>query len=79
VRDFAEQAIRTGATSAAAIRAFLQENPDLINVVIGIGIAGLVATFAEDIATLGAGILDDLVTVPFFAAMIRIAMQLRPA
>ena len=79
VRDFAEQAIRTGATSAAAIRAFLQENPDLINVVIGIGIAGLVATFAEDIATLGAGILDDLVTVPFFAAMIRIAMQLKPA
>ncbi len=79
VRDFAEEAIRTGATSGAAIRAFLENNQDLIDLIIGIGVVGLIATFAEDIATFGAGILDDLVTVPFFAAMIRIAMQMRPA
>jgi len=79
IRDFATEAIRSGQTADAYIRSFLQANPELINYIIAAGVVGLVATFAEDIATLGAGIIDDLVTVPFFAAMIRIALTLRPA
>lgn len=77
IRQFAEEAIRTGQTSAQAIENFLRAHPDLITVIIVAGIAGLIATFAEDIATAGAGILDDLVTVPFFARMISIALELR--
>jgi hypothetical protein len=79
IRDFARQAIETGATASTAIRAFLIANPELVDLVIGVGVAGLVATFAEDIVTLGAGILDDLVTVPFFASMISVALELRQA
>jgi hypothetical protein len=79
IRDFSRQAIETGATAASAIRAFLIANPELIDLVIGVGVAGLVATFAEDIVTLGVGIIDDLVTVPFFASMISVAMELRQA
>ncbi len=77
IRDFAEQAIRTGQTSKEVIENFLRAHPGLINLIIAAGITGLIATFAEDIATLGAGILDDLVTVPFFARMISIALELR--
>lgn len=79
VRDFVSEAIRTGQTADAFIVSFLQLHPEIINYIILVGVAGLVATFAEDIATLGAGIIDDLVTVPLFAAMIRIALTLRPA
>jgi hypothetical protein len=79
ISDFATEAIRSGQTADAYIQSFLLANPELINYIIAVGVAGLVATFAEDIATLGVGILDDLVTVPFFAAMIRIALALRPA
>lgn len=77
IKQFAEEAIRTGQTGARAIENFLRAHPDLITVVIVAGIAGLIATFAEDIATAGAGILDDLVTVPFFARMISVALELR--
>ena len=77
IREFAESAIRAGQTTTQAIENFLRAHPDLINIIIAAGIAGLVATFAEDIATFGAGILDDLVTVPFFARMIAVALELR--
>jgi hypothetical protein len=79
IRTFAEEAIETGATGRDAIVNFLRQHPELIDLIIAVGIAGLIATFAEDIATLGAGILDDLITVPFFARMIAIAVELRQA
>jgi hypothetical protein len=79
IREFAEEAIRSGSTARESIETFLRENPALIDLIIAVGIAGLVATFAEDIATLGAGILDDLITVPFFARLIAIAVEMRQA
>ena len=79
IREFAEEAIRSGRTARESIETFLRENPALIDLIIAVGIAGLVATFAEDIATLGVGILDDLITVPFFARLIAIALEMRQA
>jgi hypothetical protein len=79
IRDFAREAIESGETASERIRQFLIANPELIDLVIGVGVLGLIATFGEDIATLGAGLLDDLVTVPFFASMISVAMELRQA
>ena len=69
--------IDSGQDAEEAIRNFLRSHPDLINIVIAAGIAGLIATIGEDIITAGVGILDDLVTIPIFAQMVRIAWQLR--
>jgi hypothetical protein len=77
IRQFVEELIESGQDAEEAIRNFLRSHPDLINIVIAAGIAGLIATIGEDIITAGVGILDDLVTIPIFAQMVRIAWQLR--
>jgi hypothetical protein len=55
--------------------AFFVQNPDLINVIIAAGVAVILATLAEDIATLGAGILDDFVMIPIAVRVIMLARE----
>lgn len=79
VADFLQELIETGITSGAklddALMGFYRANPDLINIVIAASVGVIVGTLAEDIATLGAGILDDLVMIPIAARAIMIARQ----
>lgn len=77
IKGFVEELIESGQDIGQAIDTFLRANRDLINLILAAGIAGLIATIGEDILTAGAGIADDLVTIPIFAQMIRIAWRLR--
>jgi hypothetical protein len=78
VAEFVRQLIDMGGRNVEqAIRQFLMDNRDLINLVIGVGIAGIAATIIEDIATAGAGLFDDPLIVYICGQMIRIAATLR--
>jgi nitrous oxidase accessory protein NosD len=60
-----------------AARRFLAENPEVRYLLIGAAIAIVIATLAEDIATLGAGILDDPASLAVAYALVRVAQSAR--
>lgn len=79
VADFLQELIEVGVTSGArldaALESFFRSNPELINVVIAASVGVIMGTLAEDIATLGAGILDDVVMIPIAVRAIMLARQ----
>lgn len=73
IADFIRQVVQSGEDAEAAASRFLAENPEVRYVLIGAGVLIILATIAEDIATLGAGILDDPPTIAAALALIRVA------
>jgi hypothetical protein len=77
IRDFLRRVVSAGQDAEEAARQFLRDHPDLVYVVAGAAITIFVATIAEDILTLGAGLIDDPATLAAAAALWRVAMQMR--
>ncbi len=77
VRDFIRQVVESGENAEEAARRFLAEHPEVRYLLIGAAIAVVVATLAEDIATLGAGILDDPASLAVAYALVRVAQTAR--
>ncbi|TVQ05330.1 MAG: DUF4157 domain-containing protein [Balneolaceae bacterium] len=77
IREFVYELIESGVEVEEAVRSFLIENRDLINLVIAAGIGLIVATLAQTIATAGVGIIQDFIIIPIAATFIRVAHSLR--
>jgi len=77
IRDFVRQVVESGENAEEAARRFLAEHPEVRYLLIGAAIAIVVATLAEDIATLGAGILDDPASLAAAWALVRVAQTAR--
>ncbi len=73
IRQFVRQVVESGEAAEEAARRFLEANPELRYLLIGAAIAVVVATIAEDIATLGAGLLDDPASIAVAYALVRVA------
>jgi hypothetical protein len=73
IRAFIRRVVQSGAEAEEAARSFLAENPEVRNLFYGTAIAIVVSTLIEDIATLGAGILDDPASIAVAAALVRVA------
>lgn len=71
--------ILAGAEAERAIRNFLSAHPELIDTVIAAGVTIIVGTIIEDIATAGAGAVDDPATIGLATMLIRIARAIRMA
>jgi hypothetical protein len=79
IREFLRQVVESAQNAEEAARQFLQQHPELVNVIKAAAITIFLATIAEDILTLGAGIADDPATIAAAAALWRVATQLRVA
>ncbi|MGA2395342.1 MAG: DUF4157 domain-containing protein [Candidatus Lustribacter sp.] len=80
VTEFVEGVIAAGAFDVeAAARQFLQENPDLVDFLIGGAIFLIVAMIAQDIVTAGAGIADNPLIIAIVGTLMRVAQQFKPA
>ncbi len=77
IREFIRQVVESGVNAEEAARRFLAENPEVRYLLIGAAIAIVIATLAEDIATLGAGILDDPASLAVAYALVRVAQSAR--
>lgn len=75
IRDFLRRVVTSGEEAEAAARGFLRENPEVKYLLVGAAIAIIVATIAEDIATLGAGLLDDPASLAAAYALVRVAQS----
>ena len=75
IREFLRQVVESGQNAEDAAQKFLQQHPELVYVIAGAAIVIFLATIAEDILTLGAGIADDPATIAAAAALWRTAMQ----
>ena len=80
IRDFVNDAVEGGRNAEEAARRFLEENPEvrqyLAAALIGAAILIVIITLAEDIATLGAGLLDDPASFAAAFALVRVAQQM---
>jgi hypothetical protein len=79
IREFLRQVVESGQNAEQAALQFLQQHPELADLIAAVAITIFVATIAEDIVTFGAGIADDPVTLAAAASLWRVAMQLRAA
>jgi hypothetical protein len=75
LHELIESGVTSGAQLDAAVRAFLRANPELANIVIAAGVAAIMATIAEDFATLGWGVIDDFVMLPIVARVMMLARE----
>jgi hypothetical protein len=73
VRDFINEVVEGGANAEEAARQFLRDNPEVRYYLIGAAVLIVVVTLAEDIATLGAGLLDDPASFAAALALVRVA------
>jgi hypothetical protein len=73
--DFIHRAAQATADVDRAVQEFLDQHPELVYVIAAAGVALFLATIAEDIATLGAGLLDDPATMALAWALFRGAMR----
>lgn len=63
IEEFIHEVVETGVNAEQAANRFLRDHPELVYVVAGLSIGIFLATIAEDILTLGAGIADDPATM----------------
>jgi hypothetical protein len=73
--DFIRRTVQAGIDADRAVGDFLQQHPELAYAIAAAGAALFIATIAEDIATFGAGLLDDPATMALAWALFRGALR----
>jgi hypothetical protein len=73
VADFVRRVLTSGEDAMQAARRFVAEHPEIRDYVVAFGVGVILGTIAEDVVTLGAGLLDDPATIAIGLALIRVA------
>jgi hypothetical protein len=80
IRRFVREVVKSGEDATEAARRWVAQHPEVVGYVkaamIGAAIGIVVATIIEDIATLGAGILDDPASFAAAWALVRAAIEI---
>lgn len=75
IRDFVRRVVESGEDAGRAAEEFVREHPEVRYALYGAAAAIVLGTLIEDIATLGAGILDDPPSIAAALALIRAAQM----
>jgi plasmid stabilization system protein ParE len=75
IADFIRRVVASGEDAERAAQRFLQEHPEVRYLLVGAAVVIVIATIAEDIITLGAGLLDDPASLAVAWTLVRVAQQ----
>jgi hypothetical protein len=73
VADFVRRVLSSGEDAVQAARRFVADHPEVRDYVVAFGVGIILGTIAEDVVTVGAGLLDDPATIAIGLALIRVA------